>query len=114
MLRRPVSEGCSRVGGISAIAQHLLEGLVAFEALVLFKRQQQLEEGFARMSIEAVAKVAGVGKPAIYRRFADKPALVASVISRQFLPTPKACEQPDLKAFPLLGADATALSQFAQ
>lgn len=51
-----------------------------------------LDEGFVRMSIEAVAKVAGVGKPAIYRRFADKPALVAHVISRQ-LPT---LEPPDL------------------
>jgi AcrR family transcriptional regulator len=51
-----------------------------------------LDEGFARMSIEAVAKVAGVGKPAIYRRFPDKPALVAHVISRQ-LPT---LETPDL------------------
>lgn len=51
-----------------------------------------LDEGFARMSIEAVASRAGVGKPAIYRRFADKPALVAHVISRQ-LPT---LDVPDL------------------
>lgn len=44
------------------------------------------------MSIEAVAKAAGVGKPAIYRRFSDKAALVAHVISRQ-LPL---LEPPDL------------------
>jgi AcrR family transcriptional regulator len=51
-----------------------------------------IEYGFARMSIEAVAKTAGVGKPAIYRRFRDKAELVAHVISRQ-LP---ALESPDL------------------
>ncbi len=39
--------------------------------------------GFARLTVEAVAKAAGVGKPAIYRRFADKAALVAHVISSQ-------------------------------
>jgi AcrR family transcriptional regulator len=38
------------------------------------------ERGFARMSMEAVASVAGVGKPAIYRRFRDKAELVAAVI----------------------------------
>jgi AcrR family transcriptional regulator len=51
-----------------------------------------LERGFARMTIEAVAKAAGVGKPAIYRRFRDKAGLVVHVISRQ-LPV---LEPPDL------------------
>jgi AcrR family transcriptional regulator len=41
------------------------------------------ELGFARMSMEAVAAAAGVGKPAIYRRYPDKVALVAAVISGQ-------------------------------
>jgi AcrR family transcriptional regulator len=50
------------------------------------------ERGFARMSVEAVAAAAGVGKPAIYRRHADKAALVAAVIDRQ-LP---ALDVPDL------------------
>ena len=50
------------------------------------------EHGFARMSMEAVASAAGVGKPAIYRRFPDKAALVASVIDGQ-LP---ALDVPDL------------------
>jgi AcrR family transcriptional regulator len=50
------------------------------------------ERGFARMSMEAVASAAGVGKPAIYRRHADKAALVAAVIASQ-LP---AMELPDL------------------
>lgn len=41
------------------------------------------ERGFARMSMEAVATAAGVGKPAIYRRFKDKPELVAAVLRTQ-------------------------------
>jgi AcrR family transcriptional regulator len=41
------------------------------------------ERGFARMSMESVASTAGVGKPAIYRRFRDKAALVATVIEGQ-------------------------------
>ena len=40
------------------------------------------DRGFARMSMEAVAAAAGVGKPAIYRRHPDKAALVAAVIAR--------------------------------
>jgi AcrR family transcriptional regulator len=50
------------------------------------------ERGFARMSMEAIAAEAGVGKPAIYRRFADKAELVANVIAAQ-LP---AFDPPDL------------------
>jgi len=50
------------------------------------------ERGFARMSVEAVATAAGVGKPAIYRRYPDKAALVAAVIAAR-LP---ALDVPDL------------------
>ncbi len=50
------------------------------------------ERGFARVSMEAVAATAGVGKPAIYRRFRDKAELVATVIAGQ-LP---ALDPPDL------------------
>jgi AcrR family transcriptional regulator len=39
------------------------------------------ERGFARMSMEAVATAAGVGKPAIYRRYRDKAQLVAAAIA---------------------------------
>jgi len=38
--------------------------------------------GYARMSIEAVAKAAGVGKTAIYRRYRDKAALAAAAMAR--------------------------------
>ncbi len=50
------------------------------------------ERGFARMSMEAIAATAGVGKPAIYRRFRDKAELVAAVVAAQ-LP---ALDPPDL------------------
>jgi AcrR family transcriptional regulator len=64
-----------------------VDDAIAAAALALL-----VERGFARMTIEAVAKAAGVGKPAIYRRFSDKAGLVAHVISRQ-LPV---LEPPDL------------------
>ncbi|HKH17201.1 MAG TPA: TetR/AcrR family transcriptional regulator [Solirubrobacteraceae bacterium] len=50
------------------------------------------ERGFARMSMDALANAAGVGKPAIYRRFHDKAELVATVIAAQ-LP---ALDPPDV------------------
>jgi AcrR family transcriptional regulator len=50
------------------------------------------ERGFARMSVEAVAAEAGVGKPAVYRRFRDKTALVTAVIGAHLAPL----EVPDL------------------
>jgi AcrR family transcriptional regulator len=62
------------------------------DAITAAALQLLLERGFARMTIESVAKTAGVGKPAIYRRFRDKAGLVAHVISGQ-LPV---LEAPDL------------------
>jgi AcrR family transcriptional regulator len=40
-----------------------------------------LQDGYARMSIARVASTAGVGRPAIYRRYRDKSELVAAVIA---------------------------------
>ena len=45
-----------------------------------------VRDGFAALSIEAVAREAGVGKPAIYRRFAGKPELVAAAIDTALPP----------------------------
>lgn len=50
------------------------------------------EYGFGRLTMDGVAKASGVGKPAIYRRFDDKVALVLHVISAR-LPQ---LEVPDL------------------
>jgi len=62
-------------------------GAIAAAALRLLT-----EQGFAHLTMEGIAREAGVGKPALYRRFADKAALVEHMISSQ-LP---AFEVPDL------------------
>lgn len=48
-------------------------------------------EGFARITMESVARQAGVGKPAVYRRFPDKAQLVASAFASVLTPA----EPPD-------------------
>jgi AcrR family transcriptional regulator len=53
------------------------------DAIVAATLALLVERGFGAMTIEAVAARAAVGKPAIYRRFADKAALVEAVIARQ-------------------------------
>jgi AcrR family transcriptional regulator len=47
-----------------------------------------LEEGYSRMSIARIAETAGVGRPAIYRRYGDKSELVAAVIADKALRVP--------------------------
>src|SRR3954454_12051409 len=39
------------------------------------------EQGYGRLSMEAVAKRAGVGKSALYRRWASKDHMIASVVT---------------------------------
>jgi AcrR family transcriptional regulator len=56
-------------------------------ALTLLQR-----DGFARMTMEAVAREAGVGKPALYRRFGSKAELVVAAIDARLPPL----EPPDL------------------
>jgi AcrR family transcriptional regulator len=48
------------------------------------------EQGYARMSIAGVAEEAGVGRPAIYRRYSDKADLVSAAIAhmRTQIPAP--------------------------
>jgi AcrR family transcriptional regulator len=55
------------------------------------------EQGFGAMTVEGVAARAGVGKPAIYRRHADKAALVAAAIRTQ-LPDLEAVDLGDTRA----------------
>lgn len=56
-------------------------------ALTLLER-----DGFARMTMEAVAREARVGKPALYRRFGSKAELVVAVVDTRLPPL----EPPDL------------------
>jgi AcrR family transcriptional regulator len=47
-----------------------------------------LDEGYVRLSIAGVADAAGVGRPAIYRRYRNKSELVAAVIADKSLRVP--------------------------
>src|SRR5689334_4033486 len=53
------------------------------QAIASATRALLAQRGYAGMSVEAVARRAGVGKPAIYRRYRDKVELVEHAISRQ-------------------------------
>jgi AcrR family transcriptional regulator len=56
------------------------------EAIVAAALELLREQGFGAMTVEGVATRAEVGKPAIYRRFPDKAALVAAAIRTQLAP----------------------------
>ena len=53
------------------------------QAIAAATRALLAERGFAGMSVGAIAASAGVGKPAIYRRFRDKAELAAAVVANQ-------------------------------
>jgi AcrR family transcriptional regulator len=53
----------------------------AHEAILEATLELLVEEGFSRMSIEAVATRAGVGKATIYRRWPSKAELVAEAVA---------------------------------
>lgn len=53
----------------------------AHEAILAATLDLLVEEGFSRMSIEAVAARAGVGKATIYRRWPSKAELVAEAVA---------------------------------
>ena len=56
------------------------------EAIVQSTVSLLAQKGFSEMTMAEVAAVAGVGKPAIYRRYPDKAELVAAVIRSQSAP----------------------------
>jgi AcrR family transcriptional regulator len=58
----------------------------ATRALLAAALRLLAERGFARLTMEAVAAEAGVGKPAIYRRFRDKAELVAAALGTALPP----------------------------
>jgi AcrR family transcriptional regulator len=61
------------------------------QAILAAATQVLAEAGFEAMSIQAVAQRAGVGKPAIYRRWASKQDLVLAVLERS-------TDQPEMPA----------------
>ncbi len=52
------------------------------QALVEAALSEMSAHGFTGMSIDAIAERTGIGKPAIYRRFADKSALAIAALTR--------------------------------
>jgi AcrR family transcriptional regulator len=57
------------------------------EAIETALTEELAEVGYGRLSIDAVAKRAGVGKAAIYRRWRDKQEMVVAVASKIALAT---------------------------
>jgi AcrR family transcriptional regulator len=70
--RAPTGGALHRPRVTSAIREAALEELAA--------------QGYARLSMDAVARRAGVGKAAIYRRWSSKLTLVGDLISDVFVP----------------------------
>ncbi|WP_306333604.1 TetR/AcrR family transcriptional regulator [Streptomyces sp. KL118A] len=62
------------------------------EAIVDIALDELAAKGFGRFSMEAVAKRAGVGKSALYRRWPSKTALAVSALSQLSVPL---AETPD-------------------
>ena len=54
-----------------------------------------IEVGYDQLSIEAVATEAGVGKPTVYRRYANKAALVAAAVEHRAASAPPATRTGD-------------------
>ncbi|MGW0481454.1 TetR/AcrR family transcriptional regulator [Nonomuraea sp. NPDC003214] len=63
-----------RVAGAAVLREHLTDVITA---AVL---DELAETGYARMSMEAVARRAGVGKAALYRRWASKEVMVQQIV----------------------------------
>ncbi|MBF4134256.1 TetR/AcrR family transcriptional regulator [Streptomyces albidoflavus] len=55
------------------------------DALLDAARQVLLRDGYAGLSMEKVAALAGVGKPTLYRRWPSRAALVADAVLHSFL-----------------------------
>jgi AcrR family transcriptional regulator len=62
--------------------------VVADDAIVDATISLLVEEGFDRLSMDAVASRAGVGKATIYRRWCSKEALVIDAVARRTDPLP--------------------------
>ncbi|MFF7651394.1 TetR/AcrR family transcriptional regulator [Streptomyces sp. NPDC007983] len=72
---RPASPARRAPSGAATLRPHKTE---AIRAAVL---DELAEQGYARLSMEAVAKRAGVGKSALYRRWSSKQQMVIDIAS---------------------------------
>ncbi|MBZ2407890.1 TetR/AcrR family transcriptional regulator [Streptomyces albidoflavus] len=75
------------------------------DALLDAARQVLLRDGYAGLSMEKVATLAGVGKPTLYRRWPSRAALVADAVLHSFLAS--------VPGAPATGPDATGSQRLA-
>jgi AcrR family transcriptional regulator len=68
------------------------------EALVRAFFQEWARTGYSGMSLERVARSAGVGKAALYRRWPDKPVMAGDLLSRVGLTITDVGDQGSLEA----------------
>ncbi|WP_436738733.1 TetR/AcrR family transcriptional regulator [Streptomyces sp. BBFR102] len=64
------------------------------DAMLDAARQVLLRDGYAGLSMEKVATLAGVGKPTLYRRWTSKATLVADTVLHSFLASAPAPAAP--------------------
>ncbi|HZG05407.1 MAG TPA: TetR/AcrR family transcriptional regulator [Streptomyces sp.] len=67
------------------------------DAIVEITLDELAEKGFGRMSMEAVARRAGVGKSALYRRWPSKQELAVDAMSRLSVPLAEAPDTGSLR-----------------
>jgi AcrR family transcriptional regulator len=76
----------------AAVLQHEITDAI-IEAVV----DELAEQGYGRLSMEAVAKRAGVGKSALYRRWASKKEMVLSAVSAISVPMAELADTGSLR-----------------
>jgi AcrR family transcriptional regulator len=79
-----VTEQTRRAATGAAVLQPQITAAITEAAL-----DELAEHGYGRLSMEAVAKRAGVGKSALYRRWPSKQDMVIAVLSEIFVPAAK-------------------------
>jgi AcrR family transcriptional regulator len=89
MSKHPIA----RAGRPSANASKELDARILDTARTLF-----VEMGYASVSIEQIAKTAGVGKLTIYRRYASKETLFTAVLAEIMQVVPHALERAQVEA----------------
>lgn len=74
----------------------------ADEAILAAANRLLAEQGYARLSLEAVAETAGVSKPALYRRWSSKADLATAALEHRIehepAPSPESATEDALRA----------------